>query len=189
MLYFDFVYSLARTTAVTPVTPGPGSFRCLQQSGLFPHEIDCDRYYDCRNYIWTIQLCASGQLFSIRLSGGVQSGECLPASQVFCGGTESLFIPNDQKIKCYCHDFLYSLARTTVVTPGTASFRCPQHSGLFPHETDCDKYYFCQQFQSSILTCRSGELFSVSSSGIDGRCSPAGQVFCGGRFLMFITRC
>ena len=38
-------------------------FECPEPSGLFPHPVQCDRYFHCRNGIVNRKLCADGLVF------------------------------------------------------------------------------------------------------------------------------
>ena len=38
-------------------------FECPEPDGLFPHPVQCDRYFHCRNGIVNRKLCADGLVF------------------------------------------------------------------------------------------------------------------------------
>ncbi|KAG8178840.1 hypothetical protein JTE90_016510 [Oedothorax gibbosus] len=54
-------------------------FVCPEEKGRFPHHHDCSKYYSCKNYQATLEICQDSELFD-----GVK-GRCRDAKKVHCG--------------------------------------------------------------------------------------------------------
>ncbi|KAG1684807.1 Protein obstructor-E [Nymphon striatum] len=221
-------YPPVTTPLPTQQTP-PSSFSCPISNGQFPHATFCNFFYECRNFIYTINVCPQSQLFRIEASGGLQRGICSDSSQVVCGARATdrpleytCPRPNGQHPKqCnnfyVCNNFFFRLVTCdpgllfqtdpnspfregtclpvnqvdcfgktvegTTVAPDPFGYRCPAPRGLFPHSTDCDKFYNCTNGIPFISFCPQGELFSNFRVGIfeTGSCLPAQNVNCGSR--------
>ncbi|KAG1684806.1 Peritrophin-1 [Nymphon striatum] len=222
-------YPPVTTPLPTQQTP-PSSFSCPISNGQFPHATFCNFFYECRNFIYTINVCPQSQLFRIEASGGLQRGICSDSSQVVCGARATdrpleytCPRPNGQHPKqCnnfyVCNNFFFRLVTCdpgllfqtdpnspfregtclpvnqvdcfgktvegTTVAPDPFGYRCPAPRGLFPHSTDCDKFYNCTNGIPFISFCPQGELFSNFRVGIfeTGSCLPAQNVNCGCEF-------
>ncbi|KAG1684815.1 Protein obstructor-E [Nymphon striatum] len=221
----EFVQIPVKLFVETP----PSSFSCPISNGQFPHATFCNFFYECRNFIYTINVCPQSQLFRIEASGGLQRGICSDSSQVVCGARATdrpleytCPRPNGQHPKqCnnfyVCNNFFFRLVTCdpgllfqtdpnspfregtclpvnqvdcfgktvegTTVAPDPFGYRCPAPRGLFPHSTDCDKFYNCTNGIPFISFCPQGELFSNFRVGIfeTGSCLPAQNVNCGSR--------
>lgn len=112
------------------IEPAPW-FDCENKTnGAYPHETDCDKFYDCYNGLAHLGICTEDMLFDIQYDG------CNFAQDVYC---DDLYRPTNVPS---------TTRRTTTTTrqPGVstdAPFICPEPEGLFPDPANCQAYYQC----------------------------------------------
>ena len=121
----------------------------------YPHETNCNLFYDCFNGRKCRMSCYQGYVFNPVISS------CdLPKN-----------VPN-------CHDYVSSTTSTTWRPPTTTSttwrpINCPEGSQQH-HECNCDAYYLCRNGQYQWMRCPAGEKFD----SIKKLCMPAGIAQC-----------
>ncbi|KAG1684811.1 Protein obstructor-E [Nymphon striatum] len=141
-------------------TDRPLEYTCPRPNGQHPKQ--CNNFYVCNNFFFRLVTCDPGLLFQTDPNSPFREGTCLPVNQVDCFG---------------------KTVEGTTVAPDPFGYRCPAPRGLFPHSTDCDKFYNCTNGIPFISFCPQGELFSNFRVGIfeTGSCLPAQNVNCGSR--------
>ncbi|KAG1684810.1 Protein obstructor-E [Nymphon striatum] len=139
-------------------TDRPLEYTCPRPNGQHPKQ--CNNFYVCNNFFFRLVTCDPGLLFQTDPNSPFREGTCLPVNQVDCFG---------------------KTVEGTTVAPDPFGYRCPAPRGLFPHSTDCDKFYNCTNGIPFISFCPQGELFSNFRVGIfeTGSCLPAQNVNCG----------
>lgn len=60
---------------------------CPEKNGVFADSIQCDRYYECTNFVLTEKLCPDGLVFS---DGATSEGRCDFPFNVDCTGRPEL---------------------------------------------------------------------------------------------------
>ncbi|CAF4741528.1 unnamed protein product [Pieris macdunnoughi] len=128
---------------------------------LLPHESDCARFYECDNGERVIRQCAPGTHFNAKLQ------ECDHPSKAGCD--PSCVTTTTEKPACDC--------TSQPILPNG----CPcDHSIslLLRHESDCEKYYQCDQGKRVLRECAPGTHFNAklqvcdhpSKAGCDPSC-------------------
>jgi len=141
------------------VGPAPW-YECPEENGAYPHEEDCDKYYDCYNKEAHLGQCTNNMLFDIKYSG------CNWAVDVDCG---HLNRPTNVPP---------TTPRTTTTTrqPGEP-FECPEEQGLFPNPKNCASFYMCHGGEAWQFVCSSPLLYNIEAQ----YCDHAINVDCGER--------
>lgn len=62
-------------------------FECPTANGSFPHPVQCDKYYDCKDDIAEEVLCSDGLVFNKNLT---RAGKCDQIFNVDCGDRTKL---------------------------------------------------------------------------------------------------
>jgi len=111
------------------IGPDP-DYKCDPEvDGAFPHETDCDKFYDCWKGNASLGVCTENMLFDLTYSGcnWPQYTECQDRSR-----PTGLPVPSTTT----------STTRRPGVTDGP-EFQCPSPDGLFADPADCSSYYQC----------------------------------------------
>ncbi|XP_067647442.1 uncharacterized protein teq isoform X2 [Eurosta solidaginis] len=122
-------------------------FECPKdQSALYPHPFDCNKYLQCRNGRLTIETCRPGYVFSL------SAKHCDPKALVGAKQQVQFELDDGQNRQSESgYDY-----RTIQLT-------CPPNvNGYFLHPFDCTKYLLCHDGQSLVEACKSGKVFSIS---------------------------
>jgi len=104
---------------------------CPEANGLFADSVQCDRYYECEDFVLTEKLCADGLVFSDETIG---SERCDYPFNVNCEGR------NQRQ-------------------PAQESPNCPRANGYFPDRNVCNQFFFCSDGQFNQITCAAGLVF------------------------------
>lgn len=118
---------------------------CPEKNGVFADSIQCDRYYECSNFVLTEKLCPDGLVFS---DGAAGEGRCDFPFNVDCTGRPEL-------------------------QPANTTSNCPRQNGYFKHENPaiCNQFFFCSAGQANLITCPDGLVFNEKT----GTCSWPGE--------------
>ncbi|XP_053957246.1 uncharacterized protein LOC128862566 isoform X1 [Anastrepha ludens] len=120
-------------------------------TGLYPHPFDCKKYLQCLNGRLTIEMCNSGNVFSL------SAKHCDPKN----------LVDSNEQVQCELDVGQHSISDTDYDyihnNQGRFQLVCPQHvNGLFLHPFDCTKYLSCCDGQIQAESCMSGKVFSIS---------------------------
>lgn len=107
-------------------------FECDPEvNGAFPHEEDCQKYYDCWNGTATLLSCSDLMLFDLKYAG------CNFAQDVDCGNrTRPGGVPTQKPPP----EPTTPAGPVPTEEPG---FECPKPEGLFEDPEDCASFYQC----------------------------------------------
>merc|ERR1712071_509525 len=83
---------------------------CPEANGLFADSVQCDRYYECEDFVLTEKLCADGLVFSDETIG---SERCDYPFNVNCEG-------RNQRRKSLCSSIFFSLLNSVVIVVSRA---------------------------------------------------------------------
>ncbi|XP_035209096.1 serine/arginine repetitive matrix protein 1-like [Stegodyphus dumicola] len=119
---------------------GGAKFSCPDPFGFFADPIQCDKYYECRNGTAVESLCNDGLAFN----------EISAPKYLRC---DSL-----RDVDCSSRPQLQE-ARPTK--------NCPRRNGLFPHETDCTKFWNCVDGTATEVQCPPGLTYSDERATCD----------------------
>lgn len=173
------------------------TFTCTSE-GLFPDPFDCQRYHMCVlfNEVFALEsrtcpgvtaysaassdcsanildrICSDAQ-FSCESIG--DTGAWPGNSNIFyiCVHTNGQYHP--QLHRCTPGYFFQNgtcvLSTATTTTVDDITFNCEKF-GLFPHETNCMQYFYCNaNFEATLNTCAVGSYFNnVTNSCVVGTC-------------------
>lgn len=120
---------------------------CPEKNGVFADTIQCDRYYECSNFVLTEKLCPDGLVFAdLGANGG--EGRCDFPFNVDCAGRPEL-------------------------QPANGTANCPRQNGYFKHSDAavCNQFFFCSAGQANLITCPDGLVFNENT----GTCSWPGE--------------
>lgn len=124
-----------------PETAAPKSnFKCPQPFGFFADSRQCDKYYECRNGTAVESLCTDGLAFNE--VSAPKFLRCDSLRDVDCSSRPELQPPQSTK-------------------------NCPRRFGLFPHETDCTRFWNCVDGISTEVTCPPGLVYSDDKATCD----------------------
>ncbi|CRL06411.1 CLUMA_CG019569, isoform A [Clunio marinus] len=114
------------------------NFECPTETGLYPDDIQCDKYYECNGGIAKEHLCADGLVFDVNIK---RISKC------------------DQPFNVDCGD------RTELQPPRGTNEYCPRKNGIFAHpdETICDIFYSCVDGEYIETKCVGGLHFDEYS--------------------------
>ncbi|KAE8749347.1 Cuticle Protein CPAP3 5 [Frankliniella occidentalis] len=125
----------AAAPAATPAPAGDDADgdltdECPEPNGYFADAYQCDKYYECKNGKITEKLCPDGMVFNDYSS---EYEKCDLPFNIDCSKR-----PEKQTPK--------------------PSLHCERQNGYFAHEEAnvCDKFYFCVDGKSNMITCPSG---------------------------------
>ncbi|XP_043209741.1 protein obstructor-E-like [Amphibalanus amphitrite] len=123
----------ARTTPA-PEVPEFES-ECPLRDGVFADAFQCDRYYECRDYVITEKLCPDGLVFN---DISPTLGRCDQVFSVNCTGREEL-------------------------QEAQPTGDCPRQNGYYadPDPTNCGTFIHCVDGVSNRVECPSGLVFSL----------------------------
>ncbi|KAG8197429.1 hypothetical protein JTE90_014914 [Oedothorax gibbosus] len=147
-------------------TPSPKSFVCPAPSGRYPHERDCDRYYECRFGVPHLMKCDRNKLYDDKKE------KCNDQHKVDCDRKD-----RDRTTTDYDEDDTDS-DEDDKELDHDETFKCPYPYGTFTHPTLCHKYYVCRNNIPSLFQCQGSKLFDTR----DRKCSDRRRVRCGDRF-------
>jgi hypothetical protein len=151
---------------VTLIGPDP-EYECTG-NGAFPHEVNCELFYDCYNDLANLMACTEDTLFDTSYNG------CGPSDTVDCGDRVR---PNGTTNPT-------TTGRTTTTTrrPGTNPPGAPEctpdhHGAFFPHAFFCEQYFECDNYDAILHYCENNLLFDLTFNG----CNYPHLVDCGDR--------
>ncbi|KAF0299848.1 Protein obstructor-E [Amphibalanus amphitrite] len=126
-----------------PVNAQEFAFECPpdETTGKFPDPYQCDLYWECFRGEAKLMKCADGLAFDPERVR-TQREPCDYLFNVNCTGREELQEPKPTE-------------------------HCPRANGLFPHETDCGKYYSCKDSVAQERLCSPGLHFSLKTKTCD----------------------
>lgn len=139
-------YFAALLLVVSTVYGQTAESECPEKNGVFADSVQCDRYYECDNFVLSEKLCADGLVFA-DLANSFQ-GRCDFPFNVDCAGRPEL-------------------------QPANATTNCPRQNGYFKHSdpTICNQFFFCSAGQANLITCPDGLVFNENT----GTCSWPGE--------------
>lgn len=141
-------YFLAFLLVVSSVYGQTTDSDCPEKNGVFADSLQCDRYYECENFVLSEKLCADGLVFAdLGVNSGI-GGRCDFPFNVDCAGRPEL-------------------------QPANATANCPRQNGYFAHSdpTICNQFFFCASGQANLITCPDGLVFNLNT----GTCSWPGE--------------
>lgn len=152
----------------------------------FPHESNCNEYYECEYEEMILKQCPAGEMFDVNLRKCVFDEEAKcdsalnPVKPVVCPPVGSENLPHETNCGWYyeCNDGV----KTKKECPGDLSFspvkgicswppssmcsnnvECPPEGSTeakrLPHECECSKYYECYKGSKVIQSCPNGTEF------------------------------
>ncbi|KAF7990003.1 hypothetical protein HCN44_008677 [Aphidius gifuensis] len=140
----------------TIITIVYGNFKCPLKDGQYEDEVQCDKFYECKDGYPTEKLCPDGLVFD----------------------------PFNRKINKCDHVFNVDCAERLELQPPQPSKNCPRKNGFFPHPdpTVCNIFYNCVDGQYNENICTAGLHFD-ENTGIcvwpatanRENCRPVGQ--------------
>ncbi|GIZ02469.1 protein obstructor-E [Caerostris extrusa] len=119
---------------------GSGRFSCPEPYGYFADSVQCDKYYECRNGTSFESLCEDGLAFNEASSPKFL--RCDSLRDVDCSKRPEL-----QKAK--------------------PTKNCPRKYGLYPHESDCTKFWNCVDGAATEVQCPQGLTFNDDRATCD----------------------
>ena len=153
---------------------------------LIFHEVDCTRYYECRNGDKILKICKAGLHFSKNWYGCVKpaKSECGGEPPIYddsellkheCQCTKFYEFKNNQKVLHECKPGEFFDEERKSCIPGNYCKPLPkpecEHGELLPHECQCTKYYLCVNGRKVLRKCTKGWHFNkVLLDCIEGRC-------------------
>ncbi|KAG1695548.1 Peritrophin-1 [Nymphon striatum] len=152
--------------------------QCAAPDGYFAHPIFCDQYYMCTNGVSKLYRCPNGLIFN-PLKGGDEV--CDYPWDTKCSSGLATLPPKVHKethpvVTIQPHPVVTgappqvhkethpagTIQPHSVVTgaPEYANSHCPRDWGLYPHETECGKFYNCANGHNYLMTCPPGLHFN-----------------------------
>lgn len=101
--------------------------------GYYPHDLSCDRFWECKEGIASLETCGNGLAFS-DIDPTYTTKNCLEIYNVECG------------------------ARTELEPPISAP-NCPRLYGTFDDPDDCTGFYNCRDGHADRFSCAPGLAF------------------------------
>ena len=101
--------------------------------GYYPHDVSCDRFWECKEGIASLETCGNGLAFS-DIDPTYTTNNCLEIYNVECG------------------------ARTELEPPISAP-NCPRLYGTFDDPEDCTAFYNCRDGHADRFSCAPGLAF------------------------------
>lgn len=102
--------------------------------GYYPHDLSCDRFWECKEGIASLETCGNGLAFS-DIDPTYTTKNCLEIYNVECG------------------------ARTELEPPISAP-NCPRLYGTFDAPDDCTAFYNCRDGHADRFSCAPGLAFN-----------------------------
>jgi len=123
---------------------------CPEKNGFFADALQCDRYYECKDFNITDKLCPDGMVFA------------------------------DLSIERCDFPFNVDCKDRPETQPPNPSTNCPRRNGYFAHPdpTVCNQFFFCSDGQFNLITCPDGLVFN-DKTGTCSWPGDAGRVGCG----------
>lgn len=116
------------------------NFKCPESFGFFADSRQCDKYYECRNGTAIESLCTDGLAFNE--VSAPKFLRCDSLRDVDCSSRPELQPPQPTK-------------------------NCPRRFGLYPHETDCTRFWNCVDGASTEVHCPPGLVYSDTKATCD----------------------
>lgn len=112
---------------------------CPSPNGYFPHETQCDKYYECENGYAKEHLCPDGLVFNEK---GKTAAHCESPYEVDCSTRPEL-------------------------QPAKETEECPRRNGLFPDKDDCRSFWNCVDGKGTKSSCPQSLVFSTRRGTCD----------------------
>ncbi|GFV77084.1 protein obstructor-E [Trichonephila clavipes] len=119
---------------------GSSRFSCPEGFGYFADPVQCDKYYECRNGTAVESLCEDGLAFNE------------------IGAPKFLRCDSLRDVDCSARPELQEAKPTK---------NCPRRYGLYPHETDCTKFWNCVDGAATEVQCPPGLTFNDDRATCD----------------------
>nr|XP_015905191.1 serine/arginine repetitive matrix protein 2 isoform X1 [Parasteatoda tepidariorum] len=119
---------------------GRSRFKCPEPYGFFADHVQCDKYYECRNGTAVENLCNDGLAFNE--ASAPKYLRCDSLRDVDCNSRPELQKPRPTE-------------------------NCPRRYGLFPHETDCTKFWNCVDGTATEVQCPPGLTYNDERATCD----------------------
>ncbi|GFU21987.1 hypothetical protein NPIL_145061 [Nephila pilipes] len=119
---------------------GSSRFSCPDAFGYFADPVQCDKYYECRNGTAVESLCQDGLAFNE------------------IGAPKFLRCDSLRDVDCTSRPELQEAKPTK---------NCPRRYGLYPHETDCTKFWNCVDGAATEVQCPPGLTFNDDRATCD----------------------
>ncbi|UYV74482.1 hypothetical protein LAZ67_11003658 [Cordylochernes scorpioides] len=103
-------------------------FFCPENSGFYPHERSCDRYYSCENGTATEKVCGNGLVFD----------------------------DADSTRENCAYPFTVNCGERTELEPPISTANCPRLYGIFSDPRNCRVFYSCWNGEGSRYECPPG---------------------------------
>lgn len=114
-------------------------FECPDEfEGYYPHDLSCDRYWECKEGVASLETCGNGLAFD-DLDPTYTTKNCDYLYNVECGN------------------------RTEIEPPIAAGPNCPRLYGTFPDEDDCTAFYNCRDGLANRFSCAPGLAYDIES--------------------------
>lgn len=123
--------------ALFVATAAAQEFVCPIESGFFPHETSCDKYWHCEDDVAELKVCGNGLAFD---------------------DTDPRFLREN------C-DYLYNVEcgeRTEIEEP-ISTPHCPRLNGVFADDLKCDVFWSCWNGEASRYQCAPGLAYNEES--------------------------
>lgn len=115
-------------------------WKCPSDTGFFPHETDCDRYYECKNNVSKEGLCPDGLVFNTR--------------------SAPLYLRCDSVFDVDCTN------RPQLQKP-FGSPKCERRNGLFRDKDDCRAFWNCVDGVATHSKCPEGLVYNAKRGNCD----------------------
>ncbi|XP_067141190.1 protein obstructor-E-like [Centruroides vittatus] len=115
------------------------AIQCPPENGFFPHETQCDKYYECDGGYAKERLCPDGLVFNEK---GKTSVHCESPYAVDCSTRPEL-------------------------QPAKENDECPRKNGLFPDKDDCASFWNCVDGKGTKSSCPHPLVFSIKRGTCD----------------------
>ncbi|GBN25763.1 Protein obstructor-E [Araneus ventricosus] len=119
---------------------GSSKFTCPEAFGFFADPVQCDKYHECRNGTAVENLCHDGLAFN----------EVAAPKFLRCDSYRD--------VDCSSRPELQEAKPTA---------NCPRRYGLYPHETDCTKFFNCVDGAATEVQCPPGLTFNDDRATCD----------------------
>ena len=78
---------------------GAYSFECPKDNGMFPDEVQCDKYYSCKDGKATEELCQDGLVFGDNIENRDNPWRTYEKNKKFCDQPYSVLCGNRTKLR------------------------------------------------------------------------------------------
>ena len=113
-------------------------FECPDEfEGYYPHDLSCDKYWECKEGIASLETCGNGLAFD-DLDPTYTTKNC---------------------------DYLYNVecGNRTEIEPPISAPNCPRLYGTFEDPTDCSGFYNCRDGLANRFSCAPGLAYDLDS--------------------------